>query len=138
MDQEKLALMLSYARAFIGVPYRWGGEHPSEGFDCSGFVQAVLASVGLDPPGDQTAQTLYVNLKASLVFKPEPGAVLFFGKKLEKITHVALAIDELHMIEAGGGDRTTRTLKRAIEQKAYVRIRPIKSRHDLIESIVIT
>src|SRR3990167_4691210 len=135
--QKRLDSVLVYAKSFIGVPYRWGGEHPSEGYDCSGFIQEVLASIGFDPPGDQTAQTLYQRQKnCSSILEPEAGAVLFFGKSLMKITHVALAIDKLHMIEAGGGTKTTTTLKRAVEQKAFVRIRPIKSRSDLLDCIL--
>ncbi len=31
----------SYAKTLIGTPYRYGGESPSTGFDCSGFVRHV-------------------------------------------------------------------------------------------------
>lgn len=135
--QKRLDSVLDYAKSFIGTPYRWGGRHPSEGLDCSEFVQIVLRAVGFDPPGDQTAQTLYDKLKnCSSIPDPQAGAVLFFGKSVTKMSHVALALDELLMIEAGGGDRTTTTLQRAIEQRAFIRIRPIKSRTDLLDCLL--
>src|SRR5690606_614684 len=39
-----------HARAMVGVPYRYGGAHPSEGFDCSGLVHYAYAQAGLRVP----------------------------------------------------------------------------------------
>ena len=38
--EEKAALLVEYAKEFLGVPYVWGGTSP-EGFDCSGLVYYV-------------------------------------------------------------------------------------------------
>lgn len=134
---SRLSIVLSYTKSFVGMPYIWGGSHPCQGYDCSGFVQEILASVGFDPKGDQTAQTLFDHFEgiASGVIpigKPEAGAVLFFGSSPTKITHVSMAIDELHMIEAGGGGSTTLTIKDAVKQNAFIRVRPISNRKDLM------
>ena len=37
--------IINTAKSFLGTPYQWGGTSPS-GFDCSGFVQYVLAQNG--------------------------------------------------------------------------------------------
>lgn len=131
-------IAVAYAKTFLGVPYRWGGEHPSAGYDCSGFLQEILASVGLDPPGDQTAQSLYYALLSQChgLESPQAGAILFFGKSLEKIGHVAFAISGYHMIEAAGGNHKTTTLEVAVSQKAFVKIRPIVSRKDLVARLL--
>ena len=140
---SRLGIILEYSKRFVGIPYIWGGSHPSYGMDCSALVQHLLASVGFDPPGDQTAQTLYYSLK-SLGFCDEiqtdaekkPGVVLFFGTSLQTICHVALAIDPQHMIEAGGGGRNTVDVKSAIAREAFVRVRPIANRKDLVACLL--
>tara|TARA_Y100001963_G_C6726152_1_gene421538 strand:+ start:621 stop:1043 length:423 start_codon:yes stop_codon:yes gene_type:complete len=136
-DKETKEIMIKYAKSFIGTPYKWGGNGVS-GFDCSGFIQEVLGCVGLDPRGDQTAQRLYDHfLKHSKGSGIAPGSLLFWGSTPEKITHVSLAIDYFYHIEAGGGNSRTTTIEVAESQGAMVRIRPLKSRKDLISAIKI-
>ena len=122
------SLVSRYAFRFIGTPYKWGGETPMSGYDCSGFVQEILRSVGKDPKGDQTAQALYDiyeknkshNIQGNLVFWPKNG----------RKTHVAILFDENHIIEAGGGGSRTIDLNSAIKDKAFVRLRPLDYRGD--------
>ncbi len=135
---SKLSIANNYAASFLGLPYIWGGDHPMNGYDCSGLVQEILASIGLDPQGDQTAQTLYTELQigGAVAATPRVGGVLFFGKNLQNITHVAYCMSETEMIEAGGGGSKTKTTKDAIAQKAFVRIRPISRRKDLVACLM--
>lgn len=126
--------LIKYAFQFIGVPYIWGGNSPSIGLDCSGLVQELLASENRDPPGDQTAQALHDHFTrmGSLLPLPQAGALLFFGKSPTQISHVAMAVNHMQMIESGGGDSTTTTKEIAARQGAMVRVRPISRRSDLI------
>ncbi len=135
---SRLNIAQNYACKFLGLPYIWGGSHPSLGFDCSGLVQEILSSVGLDPIGDQTAQTLHDLLikDAPSIGKPQAGAILFFGAGIKNISHVAFAIDDLHMIEAGGGGHSVLTVKDAIAHGAFVRVRPIAHRKDLMDCLL--
>ena len=136
-EKETKDLMVEYAKSFIGTPYKWGGNGAGS-FDCSGYIQEVLSCVGYDPRGDQTAQNLYDHFikrgKGNGITK---GALLFWGKSENKITHVSMAIDYWHHIEAGGGGRTTINLREAQRIGAMVRIRPIKIRGDLFSAIKI-
>lgn len=138
--KSRLPIVLAYTKSFVGMPYIWGGAHPSLGYDCSGLVQEFLAAGGLDPAGDQTAQSLYSTMKDSckilLKSETEAGALVFFGNDFSNLTHVAFAIDERHMIEAGGGGRSTKTVQDAIARVAFVRVRPIDSRKDFVACLL--
>lgn len=131
-------ILVDYAMSFLGKPYRWGGDDPILGFDCSGLIQEILASVGEDPPGDQTADSLYRYFKTRGnirdVVSAYPGDLAFYGTP-KKITHVSFCLDHGRCIEAAGGNESTKTTADASRQNAYVRIRPIRTRKDLVNII---
>lgn len=134
-NKEVLALFFQSA---LNTPYLWGGDSPLKGYDCSGFVQDALYAIGLDPSGDQTSDALYRHFKDPLNGRKNVlqfGSLLFFGKE-EKITHIAIALNETSMIEAAGGGSKTKTLEDAIESKAFVKITPIRRRRDLVAKIL--
>jgi hypothetical protein len=48
--------ILRTAERFIGVPYRWGGESTTDGFDCSGLTMVVYQLNGLELPRSSADQ----------------------------------------------------------------------------------
>lgn len=123
-------LMIDYAMRFVGKPYIWSGNG-IVGFDCSGLAQECLASVGLDPKGDQTAQMLRVEFVKEATGHPDIGCLVFFGRP-EKAVHVAVYIGDGLMIEAGGGGSSCKNPEESEKLGAMVRIRPVKNRVDLL------
>ena len=122
---------------FLNIPYKWGGANPLEGMDCSGLAQVILAQYGVDPKGDQTAQHLYDwVLLAGRGSSTDTGALAFYGKNVERISHVAIHIDRHQVLEAGGGGSKTQTLEDAIKQSAYIRVRPRAQRKDYLGSFM--
>ena len=49
--------VVSFANQYVGCPYVWGGNSLSNGCDCSGFVQGVLANFGITYGGRMTSGT---------------------------------------------------------------------------------
>ena len=128
-------LVRAYALSFLNAPYKFGGE-TIDGIDCSGLVQVILKSAGIDPPGDQTAQDLLNHFdKAGTYGKIGLGSLAFYGKSVTQVGHVAFMIDNYRIIEAAGGDALTITRADAVAKNAFVRIRLLKYRPDLVAVI---
>ena len=89
------------AMAFIGVPYRRGGNTENEGFDCSGLTRRVFASVlGLVLPRRSNEQAA----APSLVDVPrgdlKPGDLVFFNTLRQAFSHVGIYIGEGRFVHA--------------------------------------
>jgi peptidoglycan DL-endopeptidase CwlO len=78
----------------VGVPYRYGGESPDTGFDCSGLVRWSYARVGVDVP--HNSQALYSVGKKVARDAMQPGDVLFF----RGLGHVGLYLGSGRMVHA--------------------------------------
>ena len=60
----------------VGTPYRWGGESPVSGFDCSGLVRWAYGRVGVELPHNSYA--LYSEGRRVRESGMEVGDILFF------------------------------------------------------------
>lgn len=79
-----------YAKKFVGTHYKYAGQNPKTGFDCSGFTSYVLREFGVivsPASGIQASEGRYVALEKVL-----PGDLIFFGESKNKISHVALVV----------------------------------------------
>ena len=133
--------LTEYLKHFIGTPYIWAGDGTgtkSQGFDCSGLVLEGLYALGLYSGSDITAQGLYDYLTKQLIWREgnidhaNDSDILFFGTSTKKITHVAVALGNGLMIEAGGGGSKCKT---PATSTGFVRIRPI--RKDVVACVYI-
>jgi cell wall-associated NlpC family hydrolase len=85
---------VGFAVRAVGVPYRWGGESPASGFDCSGLVRWAYARVGVDLP--HSSYALYGAGRRIATSQLEPGDVLFF----DGLGHVGLYVGDGKMVHA--------------------------------------
>lgn len=135
MDDTLRATALEVAMRYLGIPYRWGGDDPMAGYDCSGFVIEVLKSVGLIARRkDFTAQGLWELFEAQnhKVDEPTSGCLVFWSKLPNTpACHVEICLDTFLAIGASGGGSKTKTTQDAINQNAYIKIRPIGSRQGI-------
>jgi hypothetical protein len=122
-------LALDIAKTHLSRPYLWGGNDPLAGFDCSGFVIEVLRSVGVLPAqGDWTAASLLEHFKTKRVTQYEPGVLVFWGTPPHHIemVYAVFGTTVLTIGASGGGSKTT-SAAAAIQQDAYIKIRPLKA-----------
>ena len=127
-----------YCLTFLGLPYRWGGDDPIGGVDCSGLVLEVLKALGLAPSqakiNAQAIHDYFVKQKYGLDV-PGPGSLCFYGQSPAKITHVGILVSPGAMLTASGGTSETTSLDKAIQQNAFVKIRPHNYRKDFLRMI---
>jgi cell wall-associated NlpC family hydrolase len=90
---------------YLGVPYRWGGNTPSEGFDCSGFVKYVYNRNGVQLPRTSRQQARVGEWLPVNVGALRQGDLMFFASNGSRISHVAIyagANRILHATSSGG------------------------------------
>jgi cell wall-associated NlpC family hydrolase len=126
VTEIKRATAIRYAWTFIGTPYRWGGDDPMAGFDCSGFIVEILTAVGIVPHKyDATAGGLADRFRDRRIDKPRAGAFVVWYDAAGNATHTEFLIDEFHTIGASGGGSGTIDNAAAIAANAFVKIRPV-------------
>lgn len=102
------AVVLPTADRYVGVPYRWGGESPRTGFDCSGYTQFVFAKHGVKIPRTSRAQVAAGTRVPVDLHALRPGDLIMFAAKGKPISHVAIYAGRrriIHSTKSGGGVR---------------------------------
>ena len=90
---DSTADLVITSMAFLGLPYRRGGNSAETGFDCSGFVRAMYQqTVGMLLPrraSDQAAATQAIDKK-----ELKPGDLVFFNTMRRAFSHVGIYIGD--------------------------------------------
>lgn len=93
------------ALSMVGVPYRYGGADPDEGFDCSGLVYYTYKSNGLAVP--RTSQQQFEAARKIPLAEAAAGDLVFFRDQA-KLSHVGIYLGEgrfIHAPSSGGAVR---------------------------------
>lgn len=97
--------VLINALSLTGIKYKYGGNSPETGFDCSGFVRYVFqqaASLTL-PHGARALSQLG---QAVPMDQLQPGDLVFFNTLKSAFSHVGIYLGDnrfIHAPSAGGG-----------------------------------
>ena len=93
---------------YIGVPYRWGGESPRTGFDCSGLTMVVYRLNGLDLPRSSRQQWKTGRLVDRN--RLQKGDLVFFATRGgNRVSHVGIYTGGNKFLHAPGRGRRIRT-----------------------------
>ncbi len=92
------------AVGLVGVPYRYGGNNPKGGFDCSGLIAYVYnKSANIKLP--RTIQEMSGKGRSIDNQPPAPGDLVFFNTTGEKYSHAGIYVGQgrfVHAPSAGG------------------------------------
>lgn len=142
--------IIKVACSLVGCPYIWGGHGdtiwvspdeglrpiatklgtnphgPELGFDCAGLVTYSLWKAGgPNVQATHNAATMFEALPPLASGEPpspfSSWLLHFYGQGKERISHIAFGYDDL-VLEAAGGDGTTRTWQAAFSRGAKVRV----------------
>lgn len=93
MPNEAMNDLAIYAMSLAETPYRYGGNSPESGFDCSGFVRhAFLKSLGLQLP--RTSLEMSRVGEALQEDQLRPGDLVFFNTQQQPFSHVGIYVGE--------------------------------------------
>ncbi|MCC8391297.1 NlpC/P60 family protein [Paraburkholderia sp. MMS20-SJTR3] len=95
------------AMGLVGVPYRWGGNTPDSGFDCSGLVRyVVLRAASVNLP----RTTAEMSGRGESI-EPDgiaPGDLIFFNTTGRAHSHVGIYVGKLRFVNAPSTGGTVR------------------------------
>lgn len=97
--QDKAQEVLINALSLTGIQYKYGGNSPATGFDCSGFVRYVFrnaANLSLPPTARAIAQIGKSVKKDEL----QPGDLVFFNTLKSAFSHVGIYLGDNKFIHA--------------------------------------
>lgn len=91
--------LVLHAMGFLGVHYKYGGNSPETGFDCSGLVHYVFSqALGLILPRD----TQSISHSGEEITRDElqPGDLVFFNTLRQPFSHVGIYLGDQRFIHA--------------------------------------
>jgi murein DD-endopeptidase len=90
-----------------GRPYRWGGDRPERGFDCSGLVQWSYRNVGVELP-----RVVRDQRRVGRSVEPRhlhPGDLVFFRLHGDRTAHVGIYVGGGQFVHAPRAGQPVRT-----------------------------
>jgi len=104
VGEEEISIQ---AMSLVGVPYRWGGNTPDSGFDCSGLVTYVVrraAAVNL-PRTTEQMESVGTPINPDEI---SPGDLIFFNTTGRAHSHVGIYVGQYRFVNAPSTGGTVR------------------------------
>lgn len=101
--------VIFYSLSMVGINYRWGGNSPQTGFDCSGLVSHVFRQIaGLVLPRDSYAMARIG--KVVDLDELKPGDLVFFNTMRRPFSHVGIYVGDKRFIHAPSKGKTVQVV----------------------------
>lgn len=99
--------LAAYAQSLIGTPYKYGGDTPESGFDCSGFVGYVY-SQALEISLPRSTGEISAMGKAVRSNDLRTGDLVFFNTLHTRFSHVGIYLGDHLFIHAPNSSGSVR------------------------------
>ncbi|CAH2806598.1 MAG: Cell wall-associated hydrolases (invasion-associated proteins) [uncultured Caballeronia sp.] len=112
----------------IGVRYRWGGNTPDSGLDCSGFVRYVFQdTLGMTLP--RRAEEMSRVGEKVRVSELKPGDLVFFNTMRRSFSHVGIYIGDNKFVHSPSMGSTIRVddMDNSYWEKRYTGARRVEA-----------
>lgn len=97
--RDAAAEISTTALGLVGVDYKFGGNHPDQGLDCSGFVRYVFAqATGINLPRSAREQARVG--KTISRDELQPGDLVFFNTRRFQYSHVGVYLGDSRFIHS--------------------------------------
>jgi len=99
LEADKRQDVLMTALSLLNTPYRYGGSHPAQGFDCSGLVYYSVSAV-TDARLPRTTKQLAQVSRPISRDELTAGDLVFFNTLSRPYSHVGIYLGDGHFINA--------------------------------------
>ncbi len=112
------AEIVDFAEQYLGTPYKYAGDSPRSGFDCSGFTSFVLGKY--DIPLSRNSQAQSKDGRKIRLKEVQPGDLVFFKRSGGSIFHVAMVVRNSRKgIEVVHSTTSRGVIRENISQSSY-------------------
>jgi cell wall-associated NlpC family hydrolase len=129
--------VLFRALGLVGTPYRWGGNTPDSGFDCSGLIGYVYRdAAGITLPRS-TREMIVIRAPDVKLDQLQSGDLVFFATSGgSQVSHAGIYVGEGRFVHApaSGGTVKLDSLNKPYWQKAYLNAKRVIQASDLAQN----
>ncbi len=119
--------LLFHAFSLVGTPYRWGGNAPETGFDCSGLINYVFReTAGVTLPRTTAGLSALPGTAAADALLPGD-LVLFATKGGQRVDHAGIYVGDGRFVHApsSGGKVRLDSLQASYWQRSFTSARRV-------------
>jgi cell wall-associated NlpC family hydrolase len=129
--------VLFRALGLVGTPYRWGGNTPDSGFDCSGLIGYVYRdAAGITLPRS-TRDMIVIRAPDVKLDQLQSGDLVFFATSGgSQVSHAGIYVGEGRFVHApaSGGTVKLDSLNKPYWRKAYLNAKRVIQASDLAQN----